>query len=292
MSIIIPAYNYAQYLAKALQSCVTQTYGNLEIIVIDDGSTDNTRETTKSFSDPRISYHYQDNSGVSAARNKGLSLAQGAFVTFLDADEYLTDNSIETRLRVMIDNSDIRFVLSSAFSADDTGNLSFSRHTGYGRNIISDRLCEELLLKHLPYTTSAVLMRGDHARKFVFPVNLQNGEDVVYFAKVFFGSKGCFLCEPTAVSWSHPDSLRHNLDNLKKHGMSIVEAIFDDPYYEGRLNHIRKQFTANRYFELFRRFFRSHEKILARSYYQEAVSLRPMLLLKLDYLLKYFRTYL
>jgi hypothetical protein len=134
-------------------------------------------------------------------------------------------------------------------------------------------------------------MRADQAKQFKFPCNLDNGEDIVYFSKVFFETKGCFLAKPTAVSFSHSDSLRHNLNNLKDHGMGLVEAIFDDPCFQGRLDHIRKRFTADRCFELFRRFFRSEEKTLARKYYRQAVSLQPWRVLKLDYLVKYIRTY-
>jgi len=290
VTIIIPTYNYALYLVKALRSCISQSYSNLEIIVIDDGSTDNTREVVQGFHDDRIRYHYQENRGVSASRNRGLELAQGTFIAFLDADEYLTDDSIETRLAMMLDRCDIHFVLTAAYSADNKGTLSF-RDDGFNSDIVSDRLCERFLLKRLPYTTSAVLMRADRARQFEFPGNLDNGEDIVYFSKVFFETKGCFLTKPTAVSFSHSDSLRHNLDNLKDHGMGLVGAIFDDPCFQGRLDHIRRRFTADRCFELFRRFFRSEEKTLARKYYRQAVSLQPWKVMKLDYLVKYFRTY-
>ena len=126
VTIIIPTYNYALYLGKALQSCISQSYSNLEIIVIDDGSTDNTREVVQGFHDDRIRYHYQENLGVSASRNRGLELAQGEFIAFLDADEYLTDDSIETRLAIMLDRYDIHFVLTAAYSVDNKGTLVLS----------------------------------------------------------------------------------------------------------------------------------------------------------------------
>lgn len=291
VSIIIPTYNYAQYLPRAIESCMTQSYGNLEIIIIDDGSTDATGKMVKEIDDPRIVYHYQENQGVSAARNKGLKLAKGDFIGFLDADEYLTDNSVETRLAIMLDDGDIDFVTTTARSVDDTGRTSFRPGEG-GRDIISRALCEDLLLKRIPYTTSAVLMRGSHARKFEFAIDLNNGEDLLFFSKVFFERKGCFLSRPTAVSFSHPDSLRHNIPNLKKQGMGLVDAIFDDPCFEGRLDHIRAAFTADRCFELFRRFYRSGDLKLAREHYQKALSLEPLRIFKIDYLFKFLRTWI
>jgi glycosyltransferase involved in cell wall biosynthesis len=290
VSIIIPTYNYAAYLERAIGSCLRQSYGNVEVIVIDDGSTDATGEMVKNTGDPRVVYHYQENQGVSAARNRGLKLAKGDFIAFLDADEYLTDDSIETRVTVMLDDPEIDFVTTAASSVDDAGRISFRPGEGPG-DAVSWELCQALLLKRIPYTTSAVLMRGSHARKFEFAVDLNNGEDLVFFSKVFFDRKGCFLSKPTAVSFSHPDSLRHNIANLKRQGMGLVEAIFDDPYFQGRLDHIRAAFTADRCFELFRRFYRSGDRKLAREHYRKALALEPSRILRIDYLFKFIRTW-
>lgn len=291
VTIVIPTCNYVRYLTKALESCITQSYKNLEIIIIDDGSVDNTQDIVRGIKDSRIAYYYQDNQGVSSARNKGLKLAKGDFITFLDADDYLSDGSIEQRLCVMLSKSDVDFVISTSYSQDDYGNIVFHDNDCI-EDTISDRLCEELLLKHIPFATCAVLIRSSHAKKFEFPLHLTNGEDLVYFSKVFFRTKGCFLSRPTTVVWSHPDSLRHNIGDLKEQRTGLVETIFDDPYFEGRLDHIRAGFTANRCFELFRRFYRSGDKALARQYYRKAISIQPTRIFKVDYLLKFLRTYL
>ena len=289
--IVIPTYNYANYLTKTLESCVTQSYKNLEIIIIDDGSIDNTESIVRNIIDSRVSYYYQQNQGVSSARNRGLKLAKGDFITFLDADEYLSDNSIEQRLQGMLSNSAVDFVISSACSTDDTGHISVHQYNIH-KDTISNRLCEELLLKRLPYTTSAIMIRTKHARKFQFPIGLSNGEDLVYFSKVFFETKGYFLSKPTVVTCSHSDSLRHNIEILKKQGIDLVDAIFDDPYFEGKLDYIKAGFTADRCLELFRRFYRSGDKTLAREYYGKAISMQPARIFKVDYLLKFLRTYL
>jgi glycosyltransferase involved in cell wall biosynthesis len=291
VTIVIPTYNYAKYLGKALGSCLRQSYGRLEIIVIDDGSTDNTEEVVRSFEDGRISYYRQENQGVSAARNRGLSLARGDFITFLDADDYLTDDSIEQRLGIMLTDGDIQFVIGTAYSQDDHGTRVL-RHRFSLRDTISESLCEELLMRRMPFQTGGILVRTSRARKFEFPVELTNGEDLVYFSKIFFRTRGRFLSKPVAVTWSHADSLRHHIKDLKEQGTGLVGAIFDDPYFEGRLDHLRRAFTAYRCLELFRRFSRSGDTKLARSYYKKAVSTQPSRLLKVDYLVKFLRTYL
>lgn len=86
-SIIIPTFNRADLLPRAIQSVLAQTFTDFELIVVDDGSTDNTREITQYIKDARLRYVYQKNKGVSAARNAGVALAGGHYVTFLDSDD-------------------------------------------------------------------------------------------------------------------------------------------------------------------------------------------------------------
>src|SRR5687768_2011753 len=87
VSVIIPAYNAGKHLAETVQSVLAQTYSGFEIIISDDGSTDNTSGIAQSFGDPKIRYSYQQNSGVSAARNNGAKAATGKYLAFLDADD-------------------------------------------------------------------------------------------------------------------------------------------------------------------------------------------------------------
>lgn len=94
VSIIIPAYNYAQFLPHAVQSALEQTYQAIEVIVVDDGSTDNTFDVLGPWMD-RIHYHRKINGGLSAARNTGTELAKGAFVVYLDADDMLLPTMVE-----------------------------------------------------------------------------------------------------------------------------------------------------------------------------------------------------
>lgn len=101
VSVIIPTYNRANSLERAIKSVINQTYKNLEIIVVDDNSTDNTEEIVKSFSDDRIKYvrHFQ-NKGSSSARNTGIKNSQGEFIAFLDSDDEYLPEKIEKSIQV------------------------------------------------------------------------------------------------------------------------------------------------------------------------------------------------
>ncbi len=290
VSIVIPTYNYAGYLPTAITSCLEQTYRNLEIIVVDDGSTDNTPAVVEGFRDG-IRYIRQANQGVSSARNRGLEEARGSFITFLDADDSLTADSIEIRVRIFTENKDVDFVISSTLSKHSPDETPY-RHDETGESFFSERLYEDLLCRRISFATCAVLMRTDVAKMFSFPTHLSNGEDIVYFTKVFFRRKGYFLSTPTAITFSHPDSLRHNVEKLKRQGIDFVAAIVDDPYYGGALDHLRRSLLSNRYIELFRRYYAAGEKGLARECYRQGVRTDPRKLSRLDYLLKFIKTYL
>src|ERR1700693_6123598 len=105
-SIIIPTYNHANYISGAIQSALNQDYENVEIIVVDDGSTDNTHEIVLQFGN-RGRYIRQDNHGLSAARNTGLRLARGEFVGLLDADDMYEKHYLRSLVDILENNSDM-----------------------------------------------------------------------------------------------------------------------------------------------------------------------------------------
>jgi len=107
VSVVIPTYNHGQYLGHALQSVLDQTYSNFEIIVIDNYSTDNTKEVIDSFNDSRINYLKIHNNGVIAAsRNLGIQTSKGEWIAFLDSDDYWSPLKLQECFEVITDNVD------------------------------------------------------------------------------------------------------------------------------------------------------------------------------------------
>ena len=109
ISVIIPVYNYELYLAEAIESVMAQTYRPIEVIVIDDGSTDNSAEVAKRFSPP-VKYFYKNHCGAGAARNHGVDLAQGSFLAFLDADDIWMQDKLTLQIAVFQSNPGVDFV--------------------------------------------------------------------------------------------------------------------------------------------------------------------------------------
>jgi len=116
VSVIIPTYNCAQFITEAIESALMQTYTDIEIVVVDDGSTDNTKEILKPYIEKNfLTYIYQENQGPGAARNTGIKAATGEYIAFLDADDTLTEDSVEKRINLIEGSSDIGLVFSDYF---------------------------------------------------------------------------------------------------------------------------------------------------------------------------------
>lgn len=104
VSILIPCYNSERWIAETLESAIAQTWQNKEIIVVDDGSTDNSLEVAKRFESPFVKVIHQENRGAGAARNRALKEAQGDFIQYLDADDLLSPDKIESQVKILLNN--------------------------------------------------------------------------------------------------------------------------------------------------------------------------------------------
>ena len=118
VSIIIPVYNNEQYIEKCIQSVLNQTFENFEVIVINDGSTDKSGEILEKLNreDSRIILIEQKNQGVAVARNRGMNKATGKYISFIDSDDYVSNDYIEYLYRLIVENNgDISIVLPQVF---------------------------------------------------------------------------------------------------------------------------------------------------------------------------------
>lgn len=119
VSIIIPTYNSIKYLDDSINSVLNQSYKNIEVILVDDGSTDGTKENFHRFEAMGVKCIYQQNWGASSARNLGLEIAMGDYIQFLDADDVIHPNKIEKQLNSIINNNaDMSFSLWGSFNTD------------------------------------------------------------------------------------------------------------------------------------------------------------------------------
>ncbi|MFL6183180.1 MAG: glycosyltransferase family 2 protein, partial [Actinomycetes bacterium] len=125
VSVIIPSYNHAHYLGQAIGSVLSQSYRNFEIIVVDDGSTDETSEVASRYE--RVRIVRQENRGLSGARNRGLREAKGEYVVFLDADDKLLPGALEAGLRCFEAHPECAFVSGTSRPIAEDGALLSQR---------------------------------------------------------------------------------------------------------------------------------------------------------------------
>jgi len=195
-SIILPTYNRASMLHIPIESIIAQTYKNWELIIIDDGSTDNTKEIVNSFHDDRIQYFWQENKERSAARNFGINIASGQWICFIDSDDYYLENHLEglhskieaenfrkafyfTNLSRLVDNKIEHYPSCIPTNSNDV-NFLFTLNIG----LIPARWCvsKEILRKHTFNEDISISEDVDLAVRIVneFPLIHVDQHSVVY----------------------------------------------------------------------------------------------------------------
>lgn len=153
VSIVIPVYNVEEYLRECIDSVLRQTYSNLEIILVDDGSTDNSGTICEEYkkTDSRIKAIHRENGGLSAARNTGMEAATGEYIYFLDSDDYIVDVTIERLISTaQAEKADMVFFDGYVFYTDceDDGSANKYRRsriykTQHGRNLLAELLMND-----------------------------------------------------------------------------------------------------------------------------------------------------
>lgn len=185
VSIIVPAYNQSSYLQETLQSIHYQTYGSWECIIINDGSTDNTENVALTWCerDNRFVYNYQENQGLSAARNKGLKLASGDFIQFLDADDLIEENRLNICFE-LIRSYNLDGIVSNFMVLDDNSRLIppfcdlKAEYLDY-KSILLDWDSKFSIPIHCG------LFKKDLFENFLFPVSLNAKEDWIMWIYLF-----------------------------------------------------------------------------------------------------------
>lgn len=198
VSVVIPVYNLEEYIENCIRSIIGQTYKNLEIICVDDGSTDSSADVIKNLidADSRIIYVYQENAGVSAARNKGLETATGDYVMFVDGDDYLHFQAVEI-LKKCIEDTGVDMVSAHqqcTFSLDEEMN-NIEKYDCYVAS--HEDLFKTVNGNVIGKSSCAKLFRTQVALRARFPVGITNGEDANYIVRLLAGGMKTAIVDQT-----------------------------------------------------------------------------------------------
>lgn len=241
-SIIIPTYNRASFLPRAIQSVLAQIYENWELLIVDDGSIDNTREVVATFKDERIRYIYQQNAERSAARNNGISKAKGEWICFLDSDdEYLPNHLMEL-------NNKISTIITPTLVL--TGNLIVSSKETKKHPLIQTEI--NFILKEI--LTKFILMNSVCVHKSIleynkFDIRFKIWEDTHLWMRIAAQFPVYQINKFTCIQHVHDDStVQQGMKQIKLAEVNqYVEAIADlrDNYkriFKGKLS--EKEFDS------------------------------------------------
>ncbi|MCI5221774.1 MAG: glycosyltransferase family 2 protein [Candidatus Electrothrix sp. AR4] len=130
ISVVIPAYNHERFIGPAIDSVLKQTWKNLEVIVVDDGSTDRTAEVIQAYTDPRLSYYYQENQDAFNTINRGLGLAKGEYIAILNSDDIYTADRLE-KLVAAQRETDAACLFTDVIPISDTGEQFTDQNFGW-----------------------------------------------------------------------------------------------------------------------------------------------------------------
>jgi glycosyltransferase involved in cell wall biosynthesis len=178
LSIIIPCFNHGRYLANAVQSCLNLGYANLEIIVVDDGSNDETAKVAKSFNE--VIYVQKQNAGLPAARNTGIDHSKGDYISFLDADDWYLPDALVTNLEKLIQNPKASFISGChEIQQEDGSYLSHCHHS-------LDDFYIHLLHTNFIGNPSTVIYRRETLMKYRFDTSpeIKGCEDYDHYLRI------------------------------------------------------------------------------------------------------------
>ena len=193
LSVIMPVYNTERFVKKAIKSVLNQTFEDFELILIDDGSSDDSLAQIKSITDNRIKLHRNDkNRGIVYSRNKGLGLAQGDFIGFIDADDVAYPSKFEEQISFLRINKDFGMVGSWANFIDEKGN----RLRGSWKLKASSKMIPSLMLFKNYFLQSAVLYRKGCISRFSFRDGLDILEDYMIWLEIISEFKTWNLQKP------------------------------------------------------------------------------------------------
>ena len=274
VSIIIPTFNRSDYITTALDSVLAQTYKDYEIIIIDDGSSDDTKEVLKPYQD-NIHYFYHDNKGIPATRNKGIREATGDFIAFLDSDDYWLPEKLERQIECFCKNSHYGMVATRCSSITPDGRLRKKNRPGKSGWVLID-----LFKANFIRTSSAMIKKECFEKVGLFDESLPECEEYDLWLRITRKYPIGFINEPLAVYTDNPkgistDSLAGRLQRLKVLEKDYLKECIPPALYRKRL--------ASNYHYVGRHYLNQGEQGKGRAYLRRSLSLNHLNLKHLLY---------
>lgn len=227
VSVVIPSYNHAKYVVLAVESALAQSYPALEVIVVDDGSKDDTANALKRYAG-RINYVYQENKGLPAARNTGIRLAKGEFIAFLDADDEWFANKIEKQMAVILKHPEVGLVSCGSVAIDPAGSVLWNNEA---HNYTDKRVFLEELATGNNVTASgsgALVRRESFLKVGLFDETLTSSEDWDMWLRIAVQADIMFVEKTLSKRRVVPGSMSSaaNAGKMLENEMKVLAKLF------------------------------------------------------------------
>lgn len=229
VSIIIPCFNREKYISDAINSCLRQSYKNIEIIVVDDGSTDDSVELIKSKYLNKLKLIVQKNRGSASARNTGLKASKGKFIIFLDSDDWLSDNLVEAHVNTLHKWPNVDICCADSVAVKNNNTLSEVKRSIWPTS--PSNPIRLFLLKPPPFPACEIYRKSTIIKHGGFDEQMRAFTDSVVRLKIIL-SGGLVVRTVGGFAVYRPveNSITRNSLNIHKHAIKLVNNLLETEY--------------------------------------------------------------
>lgn len=227
VSVVIPTYNRARYIGETVESVLAQTYDNIEIIVVDDGSTDDTRRVLKPYQE-HIIYIYQENQGPSVARNTGIMKSTGPYIAFLDSDDLWMPEKLEIQVAYLNEHPEVGLVHCDFLLQVENPNGPVLKKWPYANNWPSGYVLPFMFVQSMIGTSSVVTRRECFDVAGLFDPRFFGPEDYHLWLRIARHYPITYLDKPLSIYRHHGENLTTNRVGLKREILSVVESFVQE----------------------------------------------------------------
>lgn len=291
-SIVIPSYNYGHLLAKAINSVLGQHFESCEVIVINDGSTDNTDAVMQEMlkeNDSRLRYVKQENKGLSAVRNIGVSQSKGNYLLFLDADDTLLPYSLANIHQFLIQYPQVDVLICDYLAQMEDGREKVRSNQVFSGQ--PEKWFYYYILNKMAMANGATIIRRNVFDGIRYCEDLRQAEDVPVFGMMLAKFHCMVFLRPVLKNFKHEDSMRNQIKFTPQAAEKLTNLLFDSKVLPDSFMRYRDVFLANQFFQLSRSYEKVGQYALAMNYYHKSLAVRPMLMLNVGRHVKYIRCF-
>ena len=276
VSVVIPTYNYARYVPEAIDSVLAQSFEELEVIVVDDGSTDQTAEILRAFGG-QLHDIRQEHRGLSAARNTGIRAARGQYVAFLDSDDLWLPDKVSLQVARLDAKPEVGLVYGETLFFDDSSPATLTLHSHFAPHP-SGRILSWLVRGNVIPSPTPMVRRELFERVGLFDEMLSACEDWDMWIRIARVCEIAYVHRVLAKKRQHQENMSLDSERLMTNGLRVLEKAFSAPDPSQELHGLRCKAFGRRYADFGLDRFHMGRYEQARRDLIRAVTLDPRLL--------------